>query len=146
MTFSRIMIAVERPPLAFEVAETGFALAKALQAQVILVHVNAPALLYGTDSVVPVEQIENHMMAAADQLLADLTNRYGADLSPLTLVLEGNTEQKILEAVNGIKPDLLVIGTHGKRLWRDMLLGSISETIIRHSACPVMLIRETDIQ
>ncbi|MEM9817748.1 MAG: universal stress protein, partial [Cyanobacteria bacterium P01_D01_bin.6] len=132
MTFAKILIAVERPPLAFKVAETGFALAKALQAQVTLVHVNAPALLYSTDSAVPVEQIENHMMAAAEQRLADLTNRYGADLSPLTLVLEGNTEQKILEAVNDIKPDLLVIGTHGKRLWRDMLLGSISETIIRH--------------
>ncbi len=142
MTFSKILIAVEQPPLAFKVAKTGFALARTLQAQVILVHVNAPALLYGTDSAVSVEQIESQMMTAADKLLADLSNRYGSDLSPLTLVLEGNTEQKILEAVNDIKPDLLVIGTHRKRLWRDMLLGSISEELIRHSACPVMLIRE----
>ncbi|NEQ46473.1 MAG: universal stress protein [Leptolyngbya sp. SIOISBB] len=58
MTFSKILIAVERPPLALKVAETGFTLARKLQAQVVLVHVNAPALLYGTDAAMPVEQIE----------------------------------------------------------------------------------------
>ncbi|NEQ46474.1 MAG: universal stress protein [Leptolyngbya sp. SIOISBB] len=85
------------------------------------------------------------MMAAADQLLTELIDLYGQDLAPLALVLEGNTERKILESVNDIKPDLLVIGTHGRRLWRDMLLGSISEELIRHSACPVMLVREREI-
>jgi nucleotide-binding universal stress UspA family protein len=143
MPFSKIMIAVERLPLAFKVAETGFSLAKALGAQAILVHVNTPALLYSPDSGMSVDKIEDHMIQAADKLLKELIELYGQDRSALSFVLEGNTEHEILNTMNDIKPDLLVLGTHGRKPWQELLLGDVSEDIIRHSICPVMLVRES---
>lgn len=144
MPFSTLMIAVERPPLAFKVAATGFALAQALKAQVILVHVNPPALLYSSDSSLSPTQLESQMTQAAEKLLQELITLYAKDSTPLTFVFEGDTEHEILKAMNEIKPDLLVIGTQGKKPWKELLLGSVSEDIMRHSICPVMLIRASD--
>src|SRR6185437_6148099 len=36
--------------------------------------------------------------------------------------------------------DLLVIGTHGRRGFQRLLLGSIAEEIIRHAPCPVLTV------
>ncbi|NYH19929.1 universal stress protein [Paraburkholderia bryophila] len=38
--------------------------------------------------------------------------------------------------------DLVVMGTHGRRGMRRMVLGSVAERFVRHSPCPVLLIRE----
>jgi len=138
------MIAVEKPPLAFKVAETGFSLAKALDAEAILVHVNASALLYTSDSGMSVAQIEDHVVQTAEKLLNELIELYAKDMNPLSFVLEGNTEHEILNTMKDIKPDLLVLGTHSRNPWQELLLGSVSENIIRHSICPVMLVRESE--
>ncbi|ELS05244.1 universal stress protein UspA-like protein [Xenococcus sp. PCC 7305] len=137
------MIAVEKPPLAFKVADTGFALAKALNAQVLLMHINPPALLYSPDSGTSPDQIKYQMNREAENFLQKLVKLYGDNLEVSSFILEGNTEHEIIKAINDIKPDILILGTHGKKAWQELLLGSVSEDIIRHSTCPVMLIRES---
>lgn len=137
------MIAVEKPPLAFKVADTGFALAKALNAQVLLMHINPPALLYSPDSGISPDQIKYQMSREAEKFLQELIKLYGDNLEVSSFILEGNTENEIIKAINDIEPDILILGTHGKKAWQELLLGSVSEDIIRHSTCPVMLIRES---
>ena len=144
MPFSKIMIAVEKPPLAFKVAETGFALANALNAQVYLVHVNPSALLYTPDSGMSVTQIEANIVQQTEEFLNQITKQYGGSLKPITLVLEGNIEKELLTTIQDIQPELLVLGTHAKKPWKEILLGSVSEDLVRNSTCPVMLIRESD--
>ena len=138
------MIAVENPPLAFKVAETGFALANALNAQVYLVHVNPSPLLYTPDSGMSATQIEANMVQQTEELLQQITKLYAGSLEPIPLVLEGNIEKELLTAIQDIQPDLLVLGTHAKKPWKEMLLGSVSEDLVRNSTCPVMLIRESE--
>ena len=137
------MIAIEKPPLAFKVAETGLGLANALNTKVYLLHVNPPSILYTPDSGISATQIEANMFQQARELLQEITKLYAGALEPILLVLEGDTEKEILAAIQDIKPDLLVLGTNGRKPWQEMLLGSISEDLVRHSTCPVMLIRES---
>lgn len=144
MPFSKIMIALEKPPLAFKVAETGFALANALNAQAYLVHVNPSALIYTPDSGMSATQIEAKMLEQTKELLKKITELYGKSLEPKLLVLEGNIEQELLTAIQDIQPELLVLGTHAKKPWKEMLLGSVSEDLVRNSICPVVLIRESE--
>ena len=40
--------------------------------------------------------------------------------------------------------DLAVIGTHGRRGVRRLLLGSVAERFLRGSSCPVLLVRNHD--
>jgi nucleotide-binding universal stress UspA family protein len=46
----------------------------------------------------------------------------------------------ILEAAKAFGADLLVLGTHGRRGVRRLVLGSIAEQCLRHAALPVLLI------
>jgi nucleotide-binding universal stress UspA family protein len=42
--------------------------------------------------------------------------------------------------------DLVVMGTHGRRGMRRMVLGSVAERFVRQSPCPVLLVRENRVE
>ena len=45
------------------------------------------------------------------------------------------------EAAN-VNADLIVLGTHGRRGFSRLLLGSVAETVVRVAIPPVLLVRE----
>jgi nucleotide-binding universal stress UspA family protein len=48
----------------------------------------------------------------------------------------------ILSAAEGRKTDLIVMGSHGRRGFDRIVLGSVSETVALHAKCSVELVRE----
>ncbi|EDK51932.1 universal stress family protein [Burkholderia pseudomallei 406e] len=46
----------------------------------------------------------------------------------------------IVEGAKAFGADLLVLGTHGRRGFKRLVLGSVAEQCVRHSALPVLLI------
>lgn len=52
---------------------------------------------------------------------------------------QGAPADKLAEASRGA--DLLVIGTRGRSAIRAMLPGSVSQSVLQHSACPVVIVR-----
>ena len=56
------------------------------------------------------------------------------------LVLKGNPRREILHAGAGGDYDLIVVAAHRRWFWRDVILGSTAETILRHSPIPVLSI------
>jgi nucleotide-binding universal stress UspA family protein len=53
----------------------------------------------------------------------------------------GDMGASINEAARQWGADLLVIGTHGRRGVRRLVLGSVAEAVIRQSTVPVLLVR-----
>jgi nucleotide-binding universal stress UspA family protein len=53
-------------------------------------------------------------------------------------LLVGAPAGKILELARLERPDLIVVGTHGARGLKHVLLGSVAEEIFRHAPCPVL--------
>jgi nucleotide-binding universal stress UspA family protein len=53
----------------------------------------------------------------------------------------GPTEETILKACEQGRYDLLVMGTHGRRLLDRALFGSVTHRVIRKAPCPVLLVR-----
>ncbi|VVC75623.1 Putative universal stress protein [Aquicella siphonis] len=49
--------------------------------------------------------------------------------------------EKIIDEARNGKADLIVIGTHGRRGFRRLLLGSVAEGVVRLAHIPVLLIR-----
>jgi len=58
-----------------------------------------------------------------------------------TEILEGHAGDKIIEASDKQKNNLIVIGTHGWRGINKAIMGSISERILINATCPVLLVR-----
>lgn len=52
--------------------------------------------------------------------------------------------QRVLAEAEAWKADLIVIGTHGRRGVRRMVLGSSAEGILREAAVPVLLVRSAE--
>ena len=56
-------------------------------------------------------------------------------------LMMGVVWQKIIEAIDELKPDLVVMGTHGRHGVSHALLGSVAEKIVRLSPVPVLTTR-----
>ncbi|MBS0448847.1 MAG: universal stress protein [Proteobacteria bacterium] len=55
--------------------------------------------------------------------------------------LAGRVCDQVIEAVRQTHADLIVLGTHGRRGVRRMVLGSDAESIVRLAPVPVLLVR-----
>jgi nucleotide-binding universal stress UspA family protein len=65
-----------------------------------------------------------------------------ADDVPVDVVLQeaGDVHREILAQAAATNADLLVIGSHGRSGFERLLLGSITEKILRKATCPVMVV------
>ena len=77
-----------------------------------------------------------------DQLLTSMRQFVDAEAAsqiPLEFELsEGDAATKILTSATSIKPDLIVMGTHGRSGFERLVLGSVTEKVLRKAACPVL--------
>ena len=58
-----------------------------------------------------------------------------------SLALDGAPEIRIVEAARGRKFDLIVMGAYGHTRLRELVLGSVTNHVIRTSEAPVLLVR-----
>jgi nucleotide-binding universal stress UspA family protein len=57
------------------------------------------------------------------------------------LLRTGDARDSIVQTAKDVHADLVVMGTHGRRGVSRALLGSVTESVIRKSPCPVLTIR-----
>lgn len=58
-----------------------------------------------------------------------------------TEILFGSPESRIVETADEWKPDLVVVGSHGYSGWERLLIGSVSDSVVHHSPCSVLVVR-----
>jgi nucleotide-binding universal stress UspA family protein len=59
-------------------------------------------------------------------------------------VVESDSRNGILDTAAEWKPDLIVLGSHGRRGIAKFLLGSVAEAVARHARCSVLIVRTPD--
>ncbi len=57
------------------------------------------------------------------------------------MALHGTAEDKILEVASTQNADLIVMGAYGHSHLRELMLGSVTNQVIRKSSVPVLLTR-----
>lgn len=62
-----------------------------------------------------------------------------AELS--TKVVTGSPEQAVVEEAESWGADLIVTGSHGHGFWKRAWLGSVSNAIVHHAPCSVLIVR-----
>ena len=58
-----------------------------------------------------------------------------------SMLKEGHTVQEIIKTAVEDKFDLIVIGARGISKIRELLLGSVTDGVIHHASCPVLVIK-----
>jgi len=76
---------------------------------------------------------------------ADLDEAVSAlDLDPAKIdsrIVEGSSGQMIIHVADEVNADVIVVGSHGHGFLSRVLIGSVSEYVVRHTQRPVMVIR-----
>lgn len=143
MSFQHILIAVEGAPLALKVAAQGFDLARAINANVTLVHVLDPSLAIGEPDIGQLpEQAMEVLRKQGQDLITQLIDSYGQDLTIQHYLPQGKPVAETLQMIESISPDIVVLGTHSRSFLGKLIEGSVFEQITRRCPCPVMVVHQ----
>lgn len=85
------------------------------------------------------ERLESESESAVDAV-ADVAG----DVPVETAVVEGQTEETILEYAADVDADLVVMGTGGRRGLRRFVTGDVTEYVVRQSPVPVMTVQAVE--
>src|SRR5215831_5533264 len=73
--------------------------------------------------------------------IADLEDFFRTSQVPFTLLIEpGEVPEVLNRVVNENEIDLVILGTHGRKGFSHVLLGSMAESVSRSSTCPVITV------
>lgn len=103
--------------------------------------VPVPALWLSSAAVAPDAGPEE--MARARRALGEDVRRVTDYLRVEVEVAIGDVATEILRVASERRTDLLVVGTHGLRGLDRLMLGSVTERLLRKSACPVLVVPPT---
>ncbi|MGH8242867.1 MAG: universal stress protein [Steroidobacteraceae bacterium] len=82
--------------------------------------------------------VEHHERHRQLQQVADRLRSDGVDAT--ALLVQGPTVAKILAEAERLQAALIVLGSHGQGALYDLLVGSVSEGVVRASRVPVLLV------
>jgi len=143
----------DRPPIRHiliphdfsETAERAFAfgldLAEKLGARVTVAHAYELPTYGFPDGPAMTAQMAGQIERAAQTALeaaASRARKPGRDVS--VVLRQGTAWSEIVAVAKDTKTDLVVMGTHGRRGFARMLLGSVAEKVVRTAPCPVLTV------
>jgi nucleotide-binding universal stress UspA family protein len=141
----RVLACLDFSSASAAVLTTATTLAGGLGGEVWLLHVAAeePALVgFDTDPAGTHNRDDRAMELLAEhaelRALADEAIASGVDVRPL--LVAGPTVDTVLETAERLAADWLVVGRHGRSGLAQLLLGSVSDAIVRRSGRPVVVV------
>jgi nucleotide-binding universal stress UspA family protein len=141
MSFRRILIAVDKGPVAAHAIEVGLDLAAALKAQAAVIHVTAPPVMYESDAGIPKSELTELAREEGIALLAQLRENPALPAFAHEFLEGGDPATEIARAAQEWPADIIVMGSHGRGGISRVLLGSVAEQVVRHAPCPVLVVR-----
>ena len=147
MGYKRILVPVDGSATSNQGLREAIELAKAQAASIRLVHVadEHSIAMMGIESAVNFDELVRSVTAAGRNNLRNaerMVRRAGLEASSALLeTLTGPVADSIIDEAKKWRADLIVIGTHGRRGVRRLVMGSDAEQIVRLSPVPVLLVR-----
>jgi nucleotide-binding universal stress UspA family protein len=143
--FARILVPTDFSACAEEAWATAQRLARALDADLVLVHVVMEAAVYSGAPFARGLAAEAQAGArkwADEQLQRWAETARAAGLEVRTELRTGVVHEQIVDAATETRADLIVLGTHGHGGLKRAVLGSVADRVIRLGPCPVMSVPE----
>jgi nucleotide-binding universal stress UspA family protein len=144
----KVLIAIDYNLCAQKIAETGFEYARAMKAEVCIVHAISDIAYYameyspimgfegfGADS--SFETQEQQQNEATRFLAAVVKHLGGSHIK--TKVLDGKTAEAILQYACEYKADLIVIGAHSRN-GIEKIMGDVAAKVIQNAVIPILIV------
>jgi len=154
--FEKILVPLDGSEHSLKALNVAIQLAKKFKGKITLVHaysvvsrvIVAPEPTTLTPPMAPivtpleVSKVAEAARKAGNNILADGEERVKAEGIQVDSILkEGNIVQEIVSAAREGNFDLIVMGARGIGKIKELLLGSVSDGVIRHAPCPVLVVK-----
>jgi nucleotide-binding universal stress UspA family protein len=148
----KVLIALDYNPTAQKVAESGYSIARAMNAEVILIHVISDPVYYSSMEYSPIMGFNGFMESGQWQLdsvsslkkatlhFLDKSRIHLGDKTIQTLVGEGDFAGTILKTAEELHADVIVMGSHSRKWLENILIGSVTEKVLHHTNIPLFII------
>jgi len=150
-TMKKVLIALDFDPTAQKVSEAGYSFAKSMGAEVILLHVIVDPLYYSSiesfpiigytgSLITPLQILNTEETKKESGLFLDKIKLHLSDDAIQTLIKEGDFADIILKTANELQVDVIVMGSHSRRWLEEILMGSVTESVMHRTNIPLFII------
>ena len=139
----KLLVAVDLSESTKKLVNMAEEIAKALSAKVWILHNAEPppeVLEFTADPQTARESRANKFRGEHRQIqeIADRLRQAGLDAT--ALLVHGATVETILKEASDLNVDIIVVGSHGRGAMYQLLMGSVSEGVLRNSRCPILVV------
>jgi nucleotide-binding universal stress UspA family protein len=154
--FEKILVPLDGSDHSIRALEKAVQIAKNFRGKITLIHVysfpvqpfmipepttlSAPRIPILTAE--EVSRMEEAARGVGNRILKDgETKAKAEDVQVEKILVEGHAVQEIVRTAKEGHFDLIVMGARGISKLREILLGSVSDAVIHHALCPVLVVK-----
>jgi nucleotide-binding universal stress UspA family protein len=89
------------------------------------------------------EKYRRIAVESREEMRAAIQGLHAENISVEYLLQEGNPKEEIVQTAAKLGVDLIVMSTDGRDNLKDFVTGTVTEHVINHAPCPVLVIRYT---
>lgn len=138
-----IMVSVDFSDATPRILEATVKLARALTAKVWLLHVAEPEpdfVGYQAGPDVVRDQVAREFRGEHRKIQEYAESMREQGLAATALLIRGPIVETVIAEARRLEADLLVVGSHGYGAVYDLLVGSVSRGILKHTEIPVLVV------
>ena len=114
-----------------------------------VISVYEPPVPMATEPFIGSQDYYKYVSTEAEKLAKDYADKAQAKIKSSlpearisTQIVKGKPERMIVEAAEEWRADLIVVGSHGYGFWGRALLGSVSDFVVHHASCSVLVAKK----
>ncbi|HEY0465522.1 MAG TPA: universal stress protein [Polyangiaceae bacterium] len=144
-TFKRILVATDFGEASERALELALELAARFDSELTLIHIwEFPTYEYLDGMPMPTAYADQIAEAAKTRMKATIDSIKARCPGAQSIVRMGLVWSEVLRETQETDPDLLVLGTHGRRGLKHAILGSVAEKLVRLSPVPVLTVHGSE--
>ena len=139
--FRRIVVAIDGSPESEKARCLAADLAVEAAAEVLIVSVADTRWTHGPDEIAYSEaELRRALRERVDGFVREAAAHMPAAVTVRTFLPEGEPSAQILRTASDWGADLIVMGAHGKGRLRSLIVGSVTQEVLRRARCPVLVV------
>jgi universal stress protein A len=145
LAIGRILCATDFSAASRLAVEAAVAIAEKFQAELILLHSIAPLPFLAEVSApagYPLAKVEERLEKEARLVMDELVSMVPGQVKLHTRIVHGKASDQIIRLAEEESVDLIVLGSHGESGWRDLVLGEVTDRVVRSAPFSVLTVRQ----
>jgi nucleotide-binding universal stress UspA family protein len=136
-----VLVAVDFSEYSAAALRYGMFLAESFSANLILAHAAEPYICAEDLAAgLTVSAVDARCIEIQTAKLESLRQTVKTSVSAVSVVTKGTPWSQIVAMAKTSNADLIILGTHGRTGLKHALMGSTAERVVRHAACPVLVV------